>query len=92
MYNPPIDELLEKVGNRYSLSMIISKRARQIIDGSETIVEKKTEKIIDLAIDELDQDMLSYRRMTEEEIELANKMKKDEELSEEITELLGEYK
>ncbi|MCT4660380.1 MAG: DNA-directed RNA polymerase subunit omega [Tissierellales bacterium] len=92
MYNPPIDELLEKVGNRYSLSMIISKRARQIIDGSETIVEKKTEKIIDLAIDELDQDMLSYRRMTEEEIELANRMKKDEELSEEITELLGEYK
>lgn len=92
MYNPPIDELLEKVGNRYSLSMIISKRARQIIDGAETIVEKKTEKIIDLAIDELDQDMLAYRRMTEEEIEMENKMKKDEELSEEITELLGEYK
>jgi len=91
MYNPSIDELLELVGNRYILSMIVSKRARQIIDGAETTVKKKTEKIIDLAIDELNAGLLEYRRMTEEEIELESQ-KEEKDASEEITDILGDYK
>ncbi len=30
--NPPIDELAEKVGSKYALCVIASKRARQLID------------------------------------------------------------
>ena len=30
--NPPIDDLAEKVGSKYALCVVASKRARQIID------------------------------------------------------------
>ena len=39
-----IDELNDMVDSRYSLVTIISKRARQIIDGSEPLVKTNTKK------------------------------------------------
>ncbi len=34
--NPPIDELSEKVGSKYALCVIASKRARQLIDHAQS--------------------------------------------------------
>ncbi len=48
----PIDELNEMVDSQYSLVTIISKRARQIIDGSEPLIKTKTKKPIAIAIEE----------------------------------------
>jgi len=31
MIDPPIDELVEKVGNKYAISSIVSKRAKELI-------------------------------------------------------------
>ena len=39
MINPSIIELLEKVEDRYSLVIVTSKRARQIIDGSNPLIQ-----------------------------------------------------
>ena len=44
------------VNSRYSIVLATSKRARQIIDGSEPLVEVKAgEKPLSIAIDELNQ-------------------------------------
>ena len=47
-----IDELIDMVDSRYSLVTIISKRARQIIDGSEAMVKTDTIKPVGIAIEE----------------------------------------
>ena len=35
LHEPPIDELAEKVGCKYSLCVVCSKRARQLIDNAQ---------------------------------------------------------
>ncbi|MDD6795087.1 MAG: DNA-directed RNA polymerase subunit omega [Clostridiaceae bacterium] len=62
MINPSIVDLLEKTEDRYSLIVITSKRARQIIDGSEEQVKTNTGKPLTVAINELDQDKISFER------------------------------
>ncbi|WP_313346747.1 DNA-directed RNA polymerase subunit omega [Sedimentibacter sp.] len=47
-----VDELIDMVDSRYSLVTIISKRARQIIDGSEVMVKTNTIKPVGIAIEE----------------------------------------
>lgn len=47
-----IDELIDMVDSRYSLVTVISKRARQIIDGSEVLVKTNTIKPVGIAIEE----------------------------------------
>lgn len=47
-----IDELLDMVDSRYSLVTIISKRARQIIDGQDILIRTPTRKPVGIAIEE----------------------------------------
>lgn len=47
-----IDELIDMADSRYSLVTIISKRARQIIDGQDALVRTNTLKPICVAIEE----------------------------------------
>lgn len=47
IHEPPIDKLAEQVGSKYSLCVVASKRARQILDGTlisgdkEAVADKK---------------------------------------------------
>lgn len=54
-----IDELIEKVDSRYSLVTIVSKRARQIIDGENPLVYTKTIKPVSIAIEEFYEDKIT---------------------------------
>ena len=47
-----IDELIGMVDSRYSLVTIVSRRARQIIDGSDILVRTPTIKPVAIAIEE----------------------------------------
>lgn len=47
-----IDELLDMVDSRYSLVTIISKRARQIIEGQDILIRTPTRKPVGIAIEE----------------------------------------
>jgi DNA-directed RNA polymerase subunit omega len=47
-----VDELNDMVDSRYSLVTVISKRARQIIDGSEPLIKTNTKKPVGIAIEE----------------------------------------
>ena len=60
MINPSVVDLLEKTKDRYSLVILSSKRARQIIDGSSPKVSTNSKKPLTIAINEIDQDELEY--------------------------------
>lgn len=65
MINPSIVDLLEKVDNRYSLVIITSKRARQIIDGAETYVSVESNKPLTIAINEVNDSFVEYEQVKE---------------------------
>jgi DNA-directed RNA polymerase subunit omega len=60
MINPSVVDLLEKTKDRYSLVILSSKRARQIIDGSSPKISMNSKKPLTLAINEIDQNALEY--------------------------------
>lgn len=65
MINPSIVDLLEKVDNRYSLVIVTSKRARQIIEGADTYVKVDSNKSLTIAINEVNQDIVKYEQVEE---------------------------
>lgn len=60
MINPSIMDLLKKVDDRYSLVIVTSRRARQIIDGSDPLVATKSKKPLTIAINEVNEGEISY--------------------------------
>lgn len=52
MMNPSVDDLVRRVDSRYSLVTVISKRARQLIEGEEPLIEVKGIKPVSIAIEE----------------------------------------
>lgn len=65
MINPSVVDLRKKTGDRYSLVVITSKRARQLIDGQEALVKAGTQKSLTVAINELDQDKILFEPVAE---------------------------
>ena len=55
LISPPIDELLERVDNKYILSLLAAKRARCLIDGDETLIEQYHINKVTTAINEIHQ-------------------------------------
>ena len=41
IHKPPIDELVEKVGSKYALCVVASKRARQLMDSPQADANEK---------------------------------------------------
>ena len=56
MINPSVVDLLKKVEDRYSLVIVTSRRARQIIDGAKPLT---------LAINEVNEGEISYHKCDE---------------------------
>ena len=69
---PSINEVLAKIDNRYYLVGTVAKRAREIVDGSESYVDSKVNKgrPVMLATEEIAEGKITYRLLTEEEIEI----------------------
>lgn len=53
MLKPSIDELVEKMGNRYALCIVASKRARAILEAEEDLMSSDIDKPLSMAIDEI---------------------------------------
>ena len=60
MINPSVVELLKKVEDRYSLVIVTSKRARQIIAGSEPLIKIDSQKPLTIAINEVNEGKVGY--------------------------------
>ncbi len=55
---PTIEELLPKTENRYVLSMLTAKRARQLVYGAQPMVETDTENVVSVAAEEINADQV----------------------------------
>lgn len=67
MINPSIMDLLNKVDDRYSLVILTSKRARQLIEGSEPLINIKSRKALTIAINEVYEGEVGYENTFEKE-------------------------
>ena len=61
MLNPSFDHVLEKGDSRYTLVMLTAKRAREIVEGSEPLVETKSSKAVTIAIEEIVAGKVKYK-------------------------------
>ncbi len=62
MLYPAINDLLDKVDSRYSLAMVIAKRARQLVDGAPKLVDTDSDRPVTIATYELYEDKITYER------------------------------
>ena len=53
LVDPSVEELLPKAECRYSLCMLVAKRARQLVDGAQPMVEDPTPSFVTLACKEV---------------------------------------
>ena len=65
MINPSVVDLLKKVEDRYSLVIVTSRRARQIIDGNEPLTLNSSKKPLTIAINEVNEGLISYHKNNE---------------------------
>jgi DNA-directed RNA polymerase subunit omega len=65
MINPSIVELLQIVDNRYSLVIVTSKRARQLIEGADPLVRTASNKPLTVAINEVKTGAIVYETIKE---------------------------
>lgn len=69
MLYPTTDELLERVDSRYTLVVMVSKRARQLLDGATPLVETNAKKVLSVAVSEIAAGKVTYTRPSEDELE-----------------------
>lgn len=60
MVNPPLNVLLEKVDCKYTLAVFAAKRAREILDGDEALVDCASPKAVTIALTEIAEDKIGY--------------------------------
>ncbi|MDD2446572.1 MAG: DNA-directed RNA polymerase subunit omega [Tissierellia bacterium] len=60
MLNPSLKEFLIAGESKYTLATVISKRARQIIEGSKPLIETNSQKPVTIALEELLEGKLEY--------------------------------
>lgn len=60
MIKPSIVELLDKVDNKYSLIYVAANRAREIINGDDSLVDKTELNAVSTAVNEIMEDKITY--------------------------------
>lgn len=55
-----VEDCLEKVNNRFALVLLVTKRAKQILKGSEPVVARKENKFIVTALREVADGLVRY--------------------------------
>lgn len=58
MFQPDLDDILTKVDDRYTLIVEIAKRARQIVDGDDALVETDNDNPVSKAVEEINEGLL----------------------------------
>ncbi|MCI6190203.1 MAG: DNA-directed RNA polymerase subunit omega [Clostridium sp.] len=61
MINPSVVDLLKRVEDRYTLVMVTSKRARQIIAGEKPLEDANSKKPLTIAINEVNDGLVTYQ-------------------------------
>ena len=64
---PAIDDLCKKDDCRYTLVVESAKRARELVAGSQPLIDPKDKKPVSIAVEEIDRGLLTYHRSLEDE-------------------------
>lgn len=62
MIYPKIDSLLEKVDNRFTLVIVVAKRARQLTNGEHKLTKCNSEKPVTIAANEVNENLITFIR------------------------------
>lgn len=60
LIEPTVQELLDKVDNRFRLVTIASRRARQIIGGQGPLTDTDSLKPLTIAVNEINEGLIEY--------------------------------
>ncbi|CAK7000820.1 MAG: DNA-directed RNA polymerase subunit omega [Peptostreptococcus russellii] len=86
MLKPSLNDIVEKIENRYYLIATVSKRAREIVDGEAPLIEvDPKDKPVVVASEEIIEGKVGYRLLTDEEIkakDIAHKLEQERKLLE----------
>ncbi|HWR29571.1 MAG TPA: DNA-directed RNA polymerase subunit omega [Negativicutes bacterium] len=63
MIYPSLDLLLTKVDSKYTLVVLTSRRAREIVAGDASLVQSKSNKAVTIALEEIGADKVTYERV-----------------------------
>lgn len=63
MIYPSLDTLLQKVDSKYTLVVLTSRRAREIVAGDRPLVASKSNKAVTIALEEIGADKVTYERV-----------------------------
>lgn len=62
MLEPSIDKLQERIKSKYQLVILSSRRARQLADGEEPLIEgPKSHKLVGVALEEIAEGKLTIK-------------------------------
>ncbi len=62
MIDPSVSSLLKKVDSRYTLCILVGKRARQLTNGAHKLTSCSSQKAVTIAANEVNENMLTYVR------------------------------
>ncbi len=62
MIHPPLEALLRKVDSKYTLVVAAAKRARELMEGQAPQVNSKSNKMVTVALEEIDAGLVGYER------------------------------
>lgn len=62
MLYPPINDLLKKTGDKYTLAVLVAKRARQLVTGAKKTIDIDSENPVTIAINEIEKGTISFER------------------------------
>jgi DNA-directed RNA polymerase subunit omega len=62
LIHPSLDLLLKKVDSKYTLVILTSRRARELVAGDRPLVASKSNKAVTISLEEIGQDKVIYDR------------------------------
>lgn len=93
MIIPSFEEIKKVTDSRYKLVMLVSKRARKIVEGSEPLEETDLQKPVSIALDEvIKEDIVYGPTMTDDQYDEYIEEQKQEKLNILKEEMLKEIK
>jgi len=64
MIYPPIGQLMKKADSRYTLVIETAKRARQLAEGADIMIDAESNKFVAIAANEIAQGRVAYINST----------------------------
>ncbi len=61
MLNPSFTNVLHKGDSRYTLVMLTAKRARQLVEGADPLIDTTSKKAVTIAIEEIIDGKVKYQ-------------------------------